>query len=211
MVVLLGGALRLHRGSHTQPTGAAYTPRWRPARVGQALLQRKTLRRCTCVVLVRHSPAGAAPSTRRTRWRSPASAASVPTASNRHGSHWIPPRCSAGLAGNGGGQEANRSCDGHAQEKLLDQLSAEEHAQARSARNRACVPQPPAPAGADCRRHRGGRAPARRHLQETLVEQEEGVCPIVLGRRREPADSTWRDLGRRAVPSRRVVASQWMV
>lgn len=84
-----------------------------------------------------------------------------------------------------------------AQEKLLDQLSAEDHARARSAREagrlflkqlRLRAMQAGAPE-VDVRQRYGT-------LQETLVEQEQGVRLIVLGRRGESAQVTQRDLGR---------------
>lgn len=84
-----------------------------------------------------------------------------------------------------------------AQEKLLDQLSAEDHDQARRAReagrlflNRLRGRAMEAGASEVDVRQRYGS------LQETLVEQEEGVRLIVLGRRGESAQATQRDLGR---------------
>jgi nucleotide-binding universal stress UspA family protein len=84
-----------------------------------------------------------------------------------------------------------------AQEKLLDQLSAEDQVKARSAREagRLFLNQlrmRAMNAGAtevDVRQRYGS-------LQETLTEQEEGVRLIVLGRRGESAQATQRDLGR---------------
>ncbi|EKD99060.1 MAG: hypothetical protein ACD_23C00152G0002 [uncultured bacterium] len=84
-----------------------------------------------------------------------------------------------------------------AQEKLLDQLSAEDNAKARSAReagrlflNQLRLRAMQAGASEVDVRQRYGS------LQETLVEQEQGVRLIVIGRRGESAQVTQRDLGR---------------
>lgn len=84
-----------------------------------------------------------------------------------------------------------------AQEKLLDQLSAEDNAKARSAKeagrlflNQLRLRAMQAGASEVDVRQRYGS------LQETLVEQEAGVRLIVLGRRGESAQVTQRDLGR---------------
>lgn len=84
-----------------------------------------------------------------------------------------------------------------AQEKLLDQLSTEDHVKARSAKeagrlflNRLRMRAMNAGATEVDVRQRYGS------LQETLTEQEDGVRLIVLGRRGESAQATQRDLGR---------------
>ncbi len=84
-----------------------------------------------------------------------------------------------------------------AQETLLTKLSAEDEARSRSAREqgrlflnrlreRAIAAGIEAP---DIRQRRGA-------LEQTLVEQAEGVRLFVLGRRGESAETTQRDLGR---------------
>lgn len=84
-----------------------------------------------------------------------------------------------------------------AQEKLLGQLSAEDHDQARRARETGRLflnrlrqrVLATADVDVDVRQRHGS-------LQETLVEQEKGVRLIVLGRRGESAQATQRGLGR---------------
>jgi nucleotide-binding universal stress UspA family protein len=84
-----------------------------------------------------------------------------------------------------------------AQEKLLDDLSAEDEIHARAARERGRIflnrlRERALAAGVamvDVRQRLGG-------LPETLAEQEAGVRLLVLGRRGEAAEATRRDLGR---------------
>lgn len=84
-----------------------------------------------------------------------------------------------------------------AQEKLLDQLSAEDEQRTRDAKERGRqlltrLRERAGSAGAepvDIRQRYGG-------LEETIREQEEGVRLVVLGRRGEAAETTQRDLGR---------------
>lgn len=84
-----------------------------------------------------------------------------------------------------------------AQEQLLNQLSAQDEARMRAARERgreflAGLRERASAAGApevDVRQRYG-------ELVETLQEQEDGVQLIVLGRRGKSAESTQRDLGR---------------
>lgn len=85
----------------------------------------------------------------------------------------------------------------NAQENLLSQLSADDEAKTRSAREQGRIflnrlRQRAIQAGTqdvDVRQRYGS-------LEETLAEQEAGVRLIVLGRRGESAGSTQRDLGR---------------
>lgn len=84
-----------------------------------------------------------------------------------------------------------------AQEKLLDQLSLEDEARTRAAREQGRrfltgLRERAAAAGTgtvDIRQRYG-------ELEETLLEQEDGVDLMVLGRRGEAAQTTRRDLGR---------------
>lgn len=57
--------------------------------------------------------------------------------------------------------------------------------------------EPAARACCRCRCRIGRCSPASRRIEETLVEQVEGVRLLVLGRRGESADTTQRDLGRK--------------
>ena len=84
-----------------------------------------------------------------------------------------------------------------AQENLLTKLSAEDEARTKNAREQGRIflnrlRERAVAAGAeqvDVRQRHG-------ELEETLVEQEEGVRLLVLGRRGEAAETTQRDLGR---------------
>jgi nucleotide-binding universal stress UspA family protein len=84
-----------------------------------------------------------------------------------------------------------------AQEKLLDQLSAEDEQRTRDAKERGRqlltrLRDRAASAGAepvDIRQRYG-------ELEETILEQKSGVRLVVLGRRGEAAETTQRDLGR---------------
>lgn len=97
----------------------------------------------------------------------------------------------------GSGEDRSGAIGVNAQEKLLVKLSEEDEARARSAREQGRIflnrlRERAAGAGAawvDVRQRRG-------ELEETLVEQAEGVRLLVLGRRGESADTTQRDLGR---------------
>ncbi|MBD5803825.1 Universal stress protein family protein [Azoarcus sp. Aa7] len=97
----------------------------------------------------------------------------------------------------GSGEDHSGAIGFDAQQALLAELSAKDETRSRDAReagrlflNRlreraiaAGVPEP------DVRQRHG-------NLEETLVEQEEGVRLFVLGRRGESAETTQRDLGR---------------
>lgn len=97
----------------------------------------------------------------------------------------------------GSGEDRSGTIGVNAQQELLVKLSEEDEARARSAReqgriflNRLCERAIAAGAARVDVRQRHGE------LEETLVEQAEGVRLLVLGRRGESADTTQRDIGR---------------
>lgn len=98
----------------------------------------------------------------------------------------------------GSGEDRSGAIGVNAQEELLVKLSEEDEARARSAREQGRIflnrlRERATAAGAalvDVRQRHG-------ELEETLVEQAEGVRLLVLGRRGESADTTQRDLGRK--------------
>lgn len=97
----------------------------------------------------------------------------------------------------GSGEDHSGTIGINAQENLLAQLSSQDEARSRSAREAGRVflnrlrdrAQAAGAASVDVRQRHG-------ELEETLVDQESGVRLFVLGRRGESADTTQRDLGR---------------
>ncbi|MGB7288935.1 MAG: universal stress protein [Candidatus Macondimonas sp.] len=97
----------------------------------------------------------------------------------------------------GSGEDRSGTIGVNAQQELLVKLSEEDEARARSAREQGRIflnrlRERAIAAGAarvDVRQRHG-------ELEETLVEQAEGVRLLVLGRRGESADTTQRDIGR---------------
>jgi len=97
----------------------------------------------------------------------------------------------------GSGEDRSGTIGVNAQQELLVKLSEEDEARARSAREQGRIflnrlRERAVAAGAarvDVRQRHG-------ELEETLVEQAEGVRLLVLGRRGESADTTQRDIGR---------------
>ena len=98
----------------------------------------------------------------------------------------------------GSGEDRSGAIGIDAQENLLTKLSEEDEARSRNAREHGRIflnrlRERAVAAGAalvDVRQRHG-------ELEETLVEQAEGVRLLVLGRRGESADTTQRDLGRK--------------
>lgn len=97
----------------------------------------------------------------------------------------------------GSGEDRSGTIGVNAQQELLVKLSEEDEARARSAREQGRIflnrlRERAVAAGAalvDVRQRHG-------ELEETLVEQAEGVRLLVLGRRGESADTMQRDIGR---------------
>nr|WP_312379265.1 universal stress protein [Delftia acidovorans] len=98
----------------------------------------------------------------------------------------------------GSGEDHSGAIGVNAQEELLTKLSAEDEAHTKNAREQGRIflnrlRERATAAGAalvDVRQRHG-------ELEETLVEQAEGVRLLVLGRRGESAETTQRDLGRK--------------
>jgi nucleotide-binding universal stress UspA family protein len=96
----------------------------------------------------------------------------------------------------GSGEDRSGTIGVNAQQELLVKLSEEDEARARSAREQGRIflnrlRERAVAAGAarvDVRQRHG-------EMEETLVEQAEGVRLLVLGRRGESADTTQRDIG----------------